>query len=155
MFPGYFGLLEIRVMCSHCPHYAKEGSTLKYWANYGSPKLWTYRPGPMSLVERFWFFVGIVLIFVYPLVFMLIGSQWILLVLYLVTLISAAATLRLVFCSHCMNFACPLNATGEVARQTFFQLNPSVAKAWEQKKHWPIPPSDCFNNIPTQTIGNF
>ena len=26
---GYFGFLEIRVMCSHCPHYAEEGNTLQ------------------------------------------------------------------------------------------------------------------------------
>ena len=26
--------------------------TLKCWANYGSPKLWKYRPGPMSLAEK-------------------------------------------------------------------------------------------------------
>ncbi|GAJ20475.1 unnamed protein product, partial [marine sediment metagenome] len=28
-----------------------EINTLKCWANYGSPKLWKYRPGPMSLNE--------------------------------------------------------------------------------------------------------
>ena len=26
---GYFGFIEIRVMCSHCPHYAEEGGSLK------------------------------------------------------------------------------------------------------------------------------
>jgi len=25
---GFFGFLEIRVMCSHCPHYAEDGLTL-------------------------------------------------------------------------------------------------------------------------------
>lgn len=44
---SFFGFIEIRVMCSHCPHYAEEGSTLRCWANYGSPKLWKHRPGPM------------------------------------------------------------------------------------------------------------
>jgi hypothetical protein len=48
---GCFGLLEIRVMCSHCPHYAEAGRLLKCWANYGSPKLWAYRPGPMCRME--------------------------------------------------------------------------------------------------------
>jgi hypothetical protein len=32
---GYFGFVEIRVMRSHCPHYAEEGGSLKCWANYG------------------------------------------------------------------------------------------------------------------------
>ena len=57
---GYFGFLEIRVMCSHCPHYAEPSASLKCWANYGSPKLWAYRAGPMSHAERFWFAAGMV-----------------------------------------------------------------------------------------------
>ena len=56
VFIGFFGFLEIRVMCSHCPHYAEEGATLKCWANHGSPKLWKYRPGPMSTAENVVFF---------------------------------------------------------------------------------------------------
>jgi hypothetical protein len=36
---GFFGFVEIRVMCSHCPPYAEEGAILKCWANHGSPKL--------------------------------------------------------------------------------------------------------------------
>lgn len=49
---GFFGFVEIRVMCAHCPHYAEEGKTLGCWANYGAPKLWQYRPGPMSAIEN-------------------------------------------------------------------------------------------------------
>lgn len=132
VIPGYFGLLEIRVMCSHCPHYAEEGSTLRCWANYGSPKLWTYRPGPMSHMERFWFYAGMVAVLGYPLVFILLGQQWLLLVLYMATTVSAGATLKFVFCTHCMNFACPLNATGVEARRAFFERNPGVARTWRQ-----------------------
>ena len=29
MIVGFFGFLEIRVMCSHCPHYAEPDNTLK------------------------------------------------------------------------------------------------------------------------------
>ncbi len=68
---GYFGFLEIRVMCSHCPHYAEPGTSLKCWANYGAPKLWAYRPGPMSHAERFWFAAGMVAVLAYPLDFLL------------------------------------------------------------------------------------
>ena len=34
---AFFGFIEIRVMCSHCPHYAESDQYLKCWANYGSP----------------------------------------------------------------------------------------------------------------------
>jgi hypothetical protein len=44
IFITFFGFVEIRVMCSHCPHYAEEKSSLRCWANYGSPKLWFLVP---------------------------------------------------------------------------------------------------------------
>jgi hypothetical protein len=127
---GFFGFLEIRVMCSHCPHYAEPGSTLRCWANYGAPKLWAYRPGPMSAAERFWFFAGFVAVLGTPLAFLLLDAQWLLLVLFASTTVAAATTLRLSFCSQCMNFACPLNTTGDAARSAFFERNPEVAEAW-------------------------
>jgi hypothetical protein len=129
---SYFGLLEIRVMCSHCPHYAEPGNALKCWANYGSPKLWKYHPGPMSRMETFWFFAGFLVILGYPLVFLLIGMQWFLLAMFVLTAGGAAVTLKMSFCSHCMNFACPFNQVEDAARRAFFERNPTVAQAWEK-----------------------
>lgn len=57
-----FGFVEIRVMCSHCPHYSESLKSLKCWANYGSPKLWKYRPGPMTIFEKT-FFLEVLLLF--------------------------------------------------------------------------------------------
>jgi hypothetical protein len=68
---SYFGFVEIRVMCSHCPHYAEpDVKTLKCWANYGSPKLWKYRPGPMSFNEKIVFYLGFIIILSYPIIFL-------------------------------------------------------------------------------------
>jgi hypothetical protein len=67
MIIGYFGFIEIRVMCSHCPHYAESDSSLKCWANYGSPKIWKYRPEPMSFIEKAIFLGGFAIIWGYPL----------------------------------------------------------------------------------------
>jgi len=131
---GYFGLLEIRVMCSHCPHYAEAGRSLKCWANYGSPKLWAYRPGPMSRMETFWFYAGLATILGYPLGFLLAGGQWLLLVLYVLSVTAASTTLKMAFCAQCMNFACPLNEAGEDARRAFFERNPTVAQAWDEER---------------------
>jgi hypothetical protein len=129
---GYFGFVEIRVMCSHCPHYAEPGKSLQCWANYGSPRLWKYRPGPMSVAEKIVFEAGLVLVFGYPLVFLLLGAQWLLLVIYFLTGASFVATLRRSYCSQCMNFACPLNIVDEKVRTAFFQRNPRVAQAWDK-----------------------
>ena len=133
MIIGYFGFLEIRVMCSHCPHYAEAGPTLGCWANHGSPRLWKYRPGPMSMAEKVWFVAGFVLILGYPLVFLLLAGMWYLLLVFLVSTAGAYMTLKRHFCARCMNFACPLNGVDEQTRQAFFRCNPSVAKAWNVK----------------------
>jgi len=130
MAVSYFGFVEIWVMCSHCPHYAEPGKSLQCWANYGSPRLWKYRPGPMATTEKFIFEAGLVLIFGYPLIFLLLGLQWLLLAIYLLAGASFFATLRRSYCSECMNFACPLNIVGEKVRADFFKRNPTVARAW-------------------------
>lgn len=127
---AFFGFIEIRVMCSHCPHYAEEEKSLKCWANYGSPKLWDYRPGPMTLIEKIVFFGGFVIVCGYPLLFLLMSSQWFLLIVYAMTTIGFFMTLKLFFCTQCFNFACPLNSVDEEMRRRFFARNPSVAEAW-------------------------
>ncbi len=131
---GYFGFIEIRVMCSHCPHYAEEGSTLTCWANHGSPKLWKYRPGPMSVMEKIVFLGGFVIVWGYPLPFFVVTGLWFLLALYILTTTGFFLTLKMFLCSQCMNFACPLNGVSESARLQFFERNPIVATAWGHKR---------------------
>jgi hypothetical protein len=130
-FIGFFGFIEIRVMCSHCPHYAEVGSTLGCWANHGSPKLWKYRPGPMSKAENVIFFTGLALVWGYPLPFFFVNGLWFLLSLYLVVTAGFFATLKMFLCCQCMNFACPLNGVPDSVRTLFFARNPSVARAWK------------------------
>ena len=117
-------------MCSHCPHYAEEGSSLRCWANYGSPKIWKYRPGPMSPVEKVVFIAGLVVVFGYPLVYFIASGAWYLMVLCFLLTAGFYVTLKRSFCSKCMNFACPLNAVPDPVRQEFWELNPVVGRAW-------------------------
>jgi len=133
MLLSYFGLIEIRVMCSHCPHYAEPGGSLKCWANYSSPKLWRYRPGPMSGMEKFVFLAGLILIFGYPLALLVLYAEWLLAGLYGLGIVGAYLYMRSAMCSHCMNFACPLNLVGPSRRADFFRRNPPVAQAWGYK----------------------
>lgn len=130
---GYFGFVEIRVMCSHCPHYAEEGSSLTCWANYGSPKIWKYRPGPMNLLEKIVFFASFALVWGYPLFFLIYGAQLLLLILYLATLAGFFMTLRRFLCTRCMNFACPLNNVRSEVRAKFLERNPGIAEAWTKR----------------------
>jgi hypothetical protein len=130
---GYFGFLEIRVMCSHCPHYAQEGKSLRCWANHGSPKLWKYRPGPMNMIEKLLFFAGFVFVWGFPLPPIISGQQWFLGAVYLLSSAAFFSTLKLFLCTQCMNFACPLNGVAAETRQLFFDRNPVVAEAWKDK----------------------
>lgn len=130
---GFLLLIEIRVMCSHCPHYAEPGTrTLQCWANYGAPKLWAYRPGPMSRVEKAIFFGGLLPIAGYPLAFLLAGRQWLLLALFAASVLGLGSLLLRTMCRRCMNFACPFNRVDRHTRALFFARNPVVAEAW----HW-------------------
>lgn len=128
---AFFGLVEIRVLCSHCPHYAEPGTrSLQCWANYGSPKLWRYRPGPMSAAEKLTFFAGLALIAGFPLALLILGRQWLLLVLFASSVLAMATCMRRRMCARCINFACPLNRVGRLTRQAFLARNPVVAQAW-------------------------
>jgi len=134
MFLLYFGLVEIRVMCSHCPHYAEtETDTLKCWANYGSPKLWKYRPGPMSSAEKIVFILGLVIIWGYPIVLMALSMNYIFIILYLVFSLLAFSIMRKYMCSQCINFACPSNKVDTSIREKFFKHNPKIGDAWEKE----------------------
>lgn len=131
---GFFCFVEIRVMCSHCPHYAEEGKTLQCWANYGSPKLWKYRPGPMSKMEKSVFFAGFALIWGFPIPFLLVAPKPFLLLIYTVSVAVFFLLLKKLFCSQCINFACPLNSVGDEIREVFFQNNPRIAEAWQDSR---------------------
>jgi hypothetical protein len=131
MAVSYFGFIEIRVMCSHCPHYAEPGiKSLKCWANYGSPKLWKYRPGPMTVGENIVFFAGLVLITGYPLGLLLYSSQWILLVLFTLLVVVMGMAMSRLMCAKCINFACPLNRVDPAVRSLFLAQNPRIDEAW-------------------------
>lgn len=131
---SFFGVIEIRVMCSHCPHYAEpETETLKCWANYGSPKLFKYRPGPMTPGEKIIFFSGLILILVYPYLFLLLSENITILILYTILASVGAYFLHNLFCRKCMNFACPFNTIDDKIRRKFFNHNPEIKNAWRKR----------------------
>jgi hypothetical protein len=136
MFIIYFGFVEIRVMCSHCPHYAEPNlKSLKCWANYGIPKLWKYRPGPMSLMEKIIFSGGALIIFTFPIPLLILKSgisNLILLGVYIVLIITSFLLLKRYYCSQCINFACPLNNVDKETREKFFLKNKVVKDAWKK-----------------------
>jgi hypothetical protein len=126
----FFGVIEIRVLCTHCPHYAEDASFLRCWANRGTPKPWRFRPGPLTRGEKLVMLGGFALVWGYPLVFLVLGADWVLLLGYLVASVGFFAVLRTCFCARCMNFGCPFNAVHEDSREAFLRRNPVVAAGW-------------------------
>ncbi len=130
---AFFGFIEIRVMCSHCPHYGQKGtSTLKCWANYGAPKLWKYRPGPMNWIEKTIFILGFIILFSFPIIPAILLKSYLLLGIYLILLVVWKWLLKKNYCRHCNNFACPFNKTDRKLKNQFLNQNPSIKKAWKK-----------------------
>jgi hypothetical protein len=84
----------------------------------------------MSTAENVVFFVGLAVVFGYPLGFFVPGGLWFLLVLYLLLTVAFAVSLKRFLCSQCMNFACPLNGVPKSVRELFLKRNPRVEEAW-------------------------
>jgi len=105
----FFIFVEIRVLCSHCPHYAEASPMLLCWANYGIPKLWKYRPGLMSLIEKIIFFTGLISVWGFPFLIMALEKLWLLLFFYSLATAMFFILLGIIQCRHCIHLACPLN----------------------------------------------
>jgi len=127
----FFYVWEARVLCSHCPSWAENGRVLHCHANYGVIKLWKYRPGPMSRPEQVQFIAGSLLLVLYPLIFMVIGREYLLATIGLVSATSFAYLLWQNCCDRCGNFSCPLNHVETATRQAFFKRNPVILAAWK------------------------
>jgi hypothetical protein len=146
----FFGVFEIRILCSHCPYYAEESTVLHCLANHGMPKLWRYHPEPMNSFERMSLIVCFLIIFfLFPLAVQGYGI-WILTVHYaqygivallgltgvalatLLTGVTIFAILRRFYCCRCVNFSCPLNIVPKEAVDEFLRKNPVMREAWER-----------------------
>jgi hypothetical protein len=84
----------------------------------------------MSGMEKAVFWGGLLAVVGYPLVFLLVGMQWFLLALFVLSLAAAGTTVKTHMCSQCICFACPLNGVQDEVRRGFFERNPGVAEAW-------------------------
>ena len=145
----FWGLgLETRILCSHCPYWAKDSKTLHCWALTGSPKLWRYRPEPMNKLEKTVLVLFFSFLVLFP-VFVEAYGIWLMSVNYAefglyallgmigVTLATLMAGLQFLyilvyyFCSKCVNFSCPLNRIPKSMVDEYLEKNPVMKEAWE------------------------
>ncbi|MFX1425384.1 MAG: hypothetical protein ACFFBE_02950 [Promethearchaeota archaeon] len=128
----FFEFWEIRILCSHCPFYTEEGKTIHCIANYGSLKLWKYHPEPINLSEKIQLMIGFVILMGYPLIFLILGEQFIFLIIATIEIIVFFTFLVLKRCKKCLNFSCPFNRVKKEVIDNFLNKNPVIKKAWEE-----------------------
>jgi hypothetical protein len=127
----FFFVWEARILCSHCPMWAEESRVLHCHANNGVVKLWKYRPGPMSRSERIQFLAGALLWIVLPFPFLLLGGEYLLALIGLVSAASGVWGVYRTACNRCLNFSCPMNAVPKPIVDAYLARNPEMRAAWE------------------------
>ncbi|MBN2516117.1 MAG: hypothetical protein JXC33_08815 [Deltaproteobacteria bacterium] len=86
----------------------------------------------MTIIEKMIFLGGFVIVWGYPLLFLILGKQLFLLLIYAMTTIGFFLTMMNFLCSQCINFACPLNCVDKKVRGQFFAINPIIAEVWRK-----------------------
>lgn len=133
MLPIYFiismlffaGGIEWYVLCRHCPcyeHSGKEhGNENRFYClgNWGSPKLFKYKPGHISRIGQGTFLVFTSFFLLFPILYFL--DRWEFVLFQLVMAVSFMATLRHWGCSQCPNFGCILNSVPEGKKEQFLK----------------------------------
>ncbi|MBN1537038.1 MAG: hypothetical protein JW908_09925 [Anaerolineales bacterium] len=128
----FFFRWEARVLCSHCPYWAEPSRVLHCHANYGVTKIWKYHPEPMNRSEKAQFALGALAFIIYPIALLLLGKQFLLASIAIVSSVSWGYLLYRNICSHCINFSCPMNGVPKSLVSLYLQRNPTVREAWEK-----------------------
>ena len=127
----FFFVIEIHVLCTHCPHYAEPDYTLRCWANYGAPKPWKFRPGPMNGYEKAIQLSGFAVVWGYPVPFMISNTNWYLLIGYVCSVLFFFISLKRLYCKICMNLSCPLNGVKPEIKRKILEKNPVIRDSWK------------------------
>lgn len=131
----FLQIWENRILCRHCPYYAMKGRTLRCHANYGLVKLWKYNPAPMSRSEQIQMIIGVMIFIGFPFPFLLLGQQWLLLVITSFGTIIFASMLFAVLCPRCVNFSCPFNRVPKDVADIYLKETPLMREAWKSKEY--------------------
>ncbi|MHC1591108.1 MAG: hypothetical protein ACXQS8_03410 [Candidatus Helarchaeales archaeon] len=129
----FFAIWEPRILCRHCPFYAESDTKILHcYANYGFYKPVEFTPNPMTRSERIQFITGFLLFLIVPIIFLIIGLQYLMALLAGVGSVIWALILSHEICVDCINFSCPLNKVPEEMRNEFLKKNPVMKEAWEK-----------------------
>ncbi|MDC7126709.1 MAG: hypothetical protein PQJ46_14150 [Spirochaetales bacterium] len=128
----FFIIIEGNIICGHCPYYDMPGKTLKCPGNYGVPKLFKYKPGPMSKAERILFIITAFSTLMYPVVLLTIAKEYLLVAIAAASIIQLVLIFRKCICNRCVNFSCPNNTTDKSLKDAYFAQNTTMSEAWKK-----------------------
>ena len=129
----FFLFWEPLILCSHCPYYAEGDAKILHCSiNYGVFKTAKFKPGPANLWEKIQFLIGVILIFLIPVVFLIIGQKWIFLGICAFGVVLWFIIIQLKICTDCINFSCILNKVPKEIRDEFIKKNKVMYKAWKE-----------------------
>ncbi|MFX1525226.1 MAG: hypothetical protein ACFFCC_17095, partial [Promethearchaeota archaeon] len=89
-------------------------------------------PEPMTLSEKIQLLIGLMILFGYPMVFLIIGGQFIFTAISIVEIIVFFGFILIKRCGSCLNFSCPFNHVKKEMVDAFLKKNPVMRKAWEE-----------------------
>ncbi len=121
----FAGGLEWYVLCRHCPCYEysgkEHGKENRFYClgNWGSPKLFKYKPGHISRGGQAFFLIFVAFYILSPAFYLI--DRWEFFVIQLVMALVFFVTLRQWGCSQCPNFGCVLNTVTEEKRVKFLE----------------------------------
>ena len=106
--------LLLKFYCTRCPHYTREGKTLRCIFFWGLPKFFNKRTGPLDVVDKLAAFSATAVLLVFPLYWLLMEPG--LLIVYVLSLIGLGAAIYRNECRRCIYFACPANRVPEAIK---------------------------------------
>jgi hypothetical protein len=128
----FFFVWEARILCSHCPFWAEPSRVLHCHANYGVIKFFRHHPEPMTRSEQAQFIVGALILVAYPIFFLVLAKQYLLVVIAAASTISFGYLLYWNFCSRCINFSCPVNHVPGKNKNAYLLKNLILKRSWEK-----------------------
>lgn len=146
----FFQIIELRVLCRHCPFYSEDTKILHCSANHGLIKTWKYTLEPLGKGEKvilifcFILFGAVPIISeVYTILFiqnnlLFYGEIDFLLMIgillsTIITIITFFGVLIIFYCPSCLNFSCPFNRVPKNTVNEYLKRNPAMREAWEKK----------------------
>ena len=121
----FAGGVEWYVLCRHCPCYEysgkEHGKENRFYclANWGSPKIFEYKPGRISRLGQATFLIWTGFYLLFPVVYLL--DRWELVLIQFVVASTFISSLRHWGCAHCPNSGCVLNCADQESKKRFLE----------------------------------